>query len=472
MGFFDFFKRKKTPALPEGTKDESTPIIPKEISDFDKSIRVTLPQTQHAFGSNNLFLDQNAQTQVFSSTKDGLVTYTFRRDNISGFGIELAEFSGSDLQQRGRDYFKNLVQLIDLAIESVFEADTDSLSRAKLSAKAKLEALRNNHPGLVLNDKVFDAIDNIKCDILKLSNSLVKNQCIDYKKLDSAMPKSIDITGCSEVEIRFLGGILENRLTELDEIQSPEMAYAQRDSISGFLKSRETSSPVDKVLSLLGDEIKESEFPLILKCARALEEQPNEDGLLYSSYLKLEEKRIISQIQQEIEEHQKSFEENDVNYAAAQEQINYLESLKPKPYPNSSEHSSSDKFGVIDFMIKTIQGRTLEDYIANGMKYDVSLKSYLKQLPIEHSQEALTYVGSRMTSLGQVSDIPDENRKSVYPPLRKFIETTDCKVPEDQDSKEFLLIMAQTERNYILKHYAPILEQYKKITHNLEHTQL
>lgn len=66
MGFFDFFRRRKTPALPEGTKDESTPIIPKEISAFDKSIRVTVPQIQHSFGTNNLFLDPNARnTSLF-----------------------------------------------------------------------------------------------------------------------------------------------------------------------------------------------------------------------------------------------------------------------------------------------------------------------------------------------------------------------------------------------------------------------
>lgn len=470
MGFFDFFRRKKTPALPEGTKDSATLSTPKS-TEFDKAIRVNLNNLQPTFESNNLFLDPNSQTQVFSSNRSGSVAYTFSRNNISGLRIDLAEFNGTDFQQHGREYLRNLVNLIDHTLETVFDADTNTLSRAKLSAKAKLEALQHNHPGLVLNDKIFEIIDNIKCDILRLSSSLIENECIDYKKLDSAIPKTIDIAGCSEVEIRFLGDVLNNRLKALDEIQSPEDAYERKYSISGFLKSREAPHPVDKVLALLGNDVKESEFPIILKCAQALEEQPNEDGLLYSAYLKLEEKRILNQIQQEIAEYQNSFDTSDVNYATAQEQINYLESLKPKPYPNSNEHSSLDRFGVIDFMIKTIQGVSLESYISYGMKYDTALKSYLQQIPIEHSQEALTYVGSRMTSFGQVSDIPDENRKSVYPTLRNFIETTDCKTQENQDSKEFLLIMAQTEKSYILRHYAPILEQYKKITKNLSHSK-
>lgn len=471
MGFFDFLRRKKTPALPEGTKEITTDTTADTRFGLE-SIKVdlsTLPPL--VANKNNLFLDSNSQTQVFSSIKDGVLTYTFCRANISGGRIEIAQFSGEDIKQKGREYFRNLVQAIDATLNSPFDAEPDYLSSSKLSAKARLEALAKNHPGLVLNDNIFEAVDNIKSDILKLKDTLINKEGIDYKKLDSAIPKTIDISGCSDVEIRFLGGILESRLAALDGIHSPEDAYKYKDTISGFLKSRETATPIDKVLALLGDEVKESEFPVILKCARALEEQPNEDGLLYSAYLKLEEKRIIAQIQQEIAKQQEAFDEKDVAYASAQAQINYLESLKPKPYPNSSEHSSLDKFGVIDFMIKTIQGISLEDYISNGMKYDVSLKEYLRENPIEHNEEALTYLGARTSSLGQVSNIPTETRKSAYPTLRSFIETTDCKVPDNEDSKEFLLIMAETEKNYILRHYSTILEQYKKITHNQEYTQ-
>lgn len=258
-------------------------------------------------------------------------------------------------------------------------------------------------------------------------------------------------------------------MAELDGITDVSIANNKKNSIAAFMKSREESSPIDKMLSVLGDNTDYSELPVILKYAKALETQPNEDGLLYSAYLKLEETRVIQQIQQEISEHQKSFDISDVNYAAAQEQINYLESLKTKPYPNATSQTSLDKFGVIDFMIKTIQGISLEDYISSGIKNDVSLRTYLKSCPIEHQSEAISYVGSRMTCLGQVSNIPDDDRKSRYPTLRRFIETTDCKIPEDTASKEFLLVMAQTEKDYILKNYAPILEAYKKINKNLSH---
>lgn len=305
-----------------------------------------------------------------------------------------------------------------------------------------------------------------------MKDSLVSNDGINYRQLDSAIPKTIDISACTDIEIRFLGGILESRIAALDGIQGSQDVSDKKDSIAEFMKSRETPAPIDKVLSLLGDEIQEDEIPVVIKYARALEEQPNEDGLLYSAYLKLEETRVINQIQQDIAKHQETFDVSDPNYASAQAQIDYLESIKTKPYPRSSErHNSLDTFGVIDFMIRTIQGINLEDYISNNLKKDFALRTYLKQNNIEHNEDALNYVGARITSLGQVSNIPEENRKSKFPTLRRFIETTECKIPEDQDSKDFLLVMAQTEKDYILRNYTPILEEYKKITQNLDSRQ-
>ena len=465
MGFFDFLRRKKVPALPEGTQERTAESVQRSSTIAD--LKVDTSALQPIITEDNLFLDRNAPTQIFTSTIDGILTYSFCRNNVSGERIELATFKGDDLKQKGIDYFRDLVKAMDSAINTPFDAKPEALNGSKLSTKARLEALAKNHPGLMLNPNIFTVVDHIQYDILKLKDTLISGNGINYKQLDSAIPKTIDISGCSDVELRFLGSILQSRLSALDGINTVDEALSRKDSIAEFMKSREDAEPLAKVLSLLGDNIQESELPVIIKYARALESKPNEDGLLYSAYLKLEETRIISQIQQEISEYQKSFSESDVNYAAAQEQINYLESLKTKPYPNATSENSLDKFGVIDFMIKTIQGINLEDYISVGMKYDSALRAYLKQCPIAHKDEALQYTGARLSCLGQVSNIPDENRKSIYPTLRRFIETTDCKVPEDEPSKEFLLVMAQTEKDYILKNYAPILEAYKKITQNL-----
>ncbi len=465
MGFFDFLRRKKVPALPEGTQERTGASVQRSSTIAD--LRVDPSALQPIITEDNLFLAPNAPTQIFTSTRDGVLTYSFCRNNVSGERIELATFKGDDLKQKGIDYFRNLVQAMDAAINAPFDAEPQNLNGSKISTKARLEALAKNHPGLILNPSIFTVVDYIKSDLMKLKDTLVTENGINYKQLNYAIPKTIDISGCSEVELRFLGSILQSRLATLDGVKDVDSAYEKRESIAEFMKSREDSDPLAKVLSLLGDDIQEAELPVILKYARALESQPNEDGLLYSAYLKLEETRVIEQIQKEIEKHQKSFNIGDVDYASAQEQINYLESLKTKPYPNENSQTSIDHFGVIDFMIRTIQGIHLEDYISIGMKHDVALRSYLKQCPIEHQEEALQYTGARLSSLGQVTNIPDENRKSIYPTLRKFIETTDCKVPEAEPSKEFLLVMAQTEKDYILKNYASILEAYKKITQNL-----
>ena len=470
MGFFDFFKRKKTPALPEGTNE-----VDKDNKSYAKSrlesIKVDVSTLPPLKNKNNLSLDSNSQTQLFSSIKDGNLTYTFCRNDMSGARIEIAQFSGDAIKQKGKDYFRNLAQAIDAAINIPFEVGPDALSSAKLSTTEKLETLTKNHPGLVLTPNIFAFVDHIKYDLTRLKDTSVTENGIDYKKLDSAVPKTIDVNACSEAELSSLNSILENRLSELDGISTIDEAFSKKDSITEFMKSREGTSPLEKVLSLLGDDMQESELSVIIKYARALESQPNEDGLLYSAYLKLEETRIISQIQQEIEEYQKAFHAGDIDYASAQEQINYLESLKVEPYSNETSQTSFDKLGVIDFIIKTIQGINLEDYISTGMKYDASLRAYLKQCPIAHKAEALQYTGARLSCLGQVSNIPDKNRKSIYPTLRKFIETTDCKVPEAEASKEFLLVMAQTEKDHILENYAPILEACKNRSQNLSHSK-
>jgi len=109
-------------------------------------------------------------------------------------------------------------------------------------------------------------------------------------------------------------------------------------------------------------------------------------------------------------------------------------------------------------MIDTILDVSVDNYINSGLKKDLSLKSFLAFNPsISNSSTAIDYLHAKMSSYGQVSDIPIDNS------LRSFIETTDYKSPENSASKDFLFIIAQIERVYIEKQYQPILEEYRKI---------
>lgn len=172
MGFFDFFRKKRVPALPEGTKER---IEEKgtQRSSVLADLRVDVSELQPIVTKDNLFLDPNSPTQIFTSTNNGILTYTFCRNNISGERVELATFKGDDLKQKGIDYFRNLVQAMDAAINMPFDVEPDELNSAKLSSKARLEALAKNHPGLILNSNIFTAVDRIKSDILKLKDTLV-----------------------------------------------------------------------------------------------------------------------------------------------------------------------------------------------------------------------------------------------------------------------------------------------------------
>jgi len=83
------------------------------------------------------------------------------------------------------------------------------------------------------------------------------------------------------------------------------------------MRSKEPVSEQAKLIALLPKEEDLSEnnpeqgnnfkkVDTILDCAKALELVQNEDGLLYSSYLKLEENRIIAQIQKDISTYARS----------------------------------------------------------------------------------------------------------------------------------------------------------------------
>ena len=207
MGFFDFLRRKKVPALPEGTQERTAESVQRSSTIAD--LKVDTSALQPIITEDNLFLDRNAPTQIFTSTIDGILTYTFCRNNISGTRIELATFKGDDLKQKGIDYFRDLVKAMDSAINTPFDAKPEALNGSKLSTKARLEALAKNHPGLMLNPNIFTVVDHIQYDILKLKDTLISGNGINYKQLDSAIPKTIDISGCSDVELRFLGSKLE-----------------------------------------------------------------------------------------------------------------------------------------------------------------------------------------------------------------------------------------------------------------------
>lgn len=465
MGFFDFFKRvSKTKRLPEATGEQTqSSIVTPNSSAFDQAIKVDTTPKKLPTLHEQLTLDPNTQTQVFISpdSTSKIITYQFARDNLAGDKVILAELSGFDGQHS--ETLKDLAHSIDIAIDkpsTIAGTNIYSLERLKKESKQYLMELAQKNRGLSLKDDIFQILDNIRIDPTKLKEILNKHGSLDYKQLDRALVKSIDLSRYSREEIQSLGEILQERLSELDSIKTPNDAYDNQTSIKSFMKSKEEPTPIDKFISLLGDDLTEENVPIILKFAKSLENLNNEDGLLYSSYLKLEEKRILSQIQEEIIGYYSTLENDDSTSLECQEQCEHLESLK------IANATSGDPFGIIDYMTKTMQGSGLEEYISDGVKSDIRLKSFLQKTPIPHQKEALTYVGARISSLGQVSNIPEEERKSKFPTLRQFIETTDCKSPDNDESKKFLLVMASTEKTYIEKSYGKILESYMSLDRN------
>lgn len=301
--------------------------------------------------------------------------------------------------------------------------------------------------------------------------SMVENASIgrgvNYQGFEKALPKTIDISQLTPAQIVEYGKMLTQRLETLDSIKTPEGAYKARVSLESFMKQQEVLTAQSAIVAANLENLENGEqtldMPTIIACAKKMEAVSSEDGLLYSSYLKLEENRIIRKLQKEISRYQQGLEDTPENASTKQladSLVDYLDSTKVSTGDNIQDN-------IPAYMIDTILGKGIENYAKNMVKNDIKLKLFLKNNPIEHQEEALDYVTAKMACLGQVVATPEsEEYEEKIRRLRDFIEVTDYKDEDNSESKEFLYTIVQIERDYIKKNYSPILREFQKIVEN------
>lgn len=463
MGIINNFLKKigfkqKQELLPSNNNSEKISSSDTKESDsaaevFNKSLRVNINDTSELIEespSNISDYEQRkepvlkvfAERGIYSTKIDYVVELETEEGNLIPIGIIKEKAEGISL--------KEIVGEISKVIGSIqTDSDKDDVSKRQEQLKEKMKDLNEKYK-----------VNFTRSMINMVENSSIGSG-INYRNFDSSLPKTVDISSLTPEQIVQYGKVLTKRLGILDSIKTPEDAYKAKVSLEAFMKSQETQTANSAIIAANLENLEGTEqvldVPTIIAFAKKLETVSNEDGMLYSSYLKLEENRIIRKMQKEISTYGQQSENSAENSATITSLLEYLESTKTTTGEDS-------KGNITSYMIDTLQGNGIENYAKKLVKNDIRLKVFLQHNPIEHQAEALDYVVTKMACFGQVVATPEsEEYEEKIRKLRDFIEVTDYKDEDDSESKNFLYTVVQIERDYIKKNYSPILREFQKI---------
>lgn len=431
MGLMDIFKRKdKVKSLPEA----------RNISNFDKKENNDVEKNK-----------EETKIRVFSRRVGNDTEYSIEMISDKG-NINIGNmFVKTDIENQKDDMsFKEIVREIEMAINKMKTAkNVEELGIAKQYIKEKLENLSTKNVQFQLDRNVVGYIDNYN----------IKEEKIEYGKIDRLVETVRDM---SPAEIIRLGEQLSNRVDELDSIKTPEDAYRNKDSLITYMKEKEKvpENPVIDANIQSIQEGKQLDESTVLSIAKEMEQIKNEDGALYSAYLKLEEKRVLKQIQKVITEYNLSTSYTDI--AEIRETNKVIRHIKGQIDTTKGGFSPE----ILDYIIKTIKEEDIASYTINCKKGDSELYNKVKnEMNIERrdKESILDFLSARMECLGQLNYKGKEGKtKTGNSTLREFIENTNFKDKDDREIKEFLYIIAQIEKEHIKTECMPAIEKYNK----------
>lgn len=293
-------------------------------------------------------------------------------------------------------------------------------------------------------------------DLERIIESCLPSKGIDYSLLNHRIPKVTDINHMENSEIEDIGKLLEKRLKILEGIKTPEQAGENVQDIVTFMESQEVEDPFGILIAANIDSINEGDtqhkldLSTIIACAQRVHSMDNEDTIMYSAYLKLEEKRILKRMRDDIQ----AFGAEHPEEERTEEILGYLDEM------GMSGLEDDDITNVLDYMIQIRTEKGIKGYVEGAVKKDIRIKRFINENDIPNSFSMLQYLNSRMASFGQVTKPAERTAPRRVIALRDFIEQTEYKDPDNHESQEFLLMMAGLEKDYIDRNYSAILERY------------
>lgn len=329
----------------------------------------------------------------------------------------------------------------------------------------------------------FSQIRGIKREILSIISEIVSNDenfilnsnsidvigsycstTLDYNEMNK-LPTTIDWSSLSTEQKIAIGRQAQSRLDSLGRIQTVEDAKSDEANLVSYMQIHE-NAPVNPIVEA---NLESSEKGInlddetIKEIAKNMESIPNEDGALYSVYLRLEEKRIWKQLQTRILEYAKVAEDKE----SATEVYKLSEKIKKLEGYDMYTSNGDFSYNLFEYVVNELKELNIVNYITNIKEKDFELaqKINAKCPDIQDKTEILHFLYSRMGSLGQLSCKGSTANKEI---LRDFIADTTFKHEDATQSHEFLVLVARIEEEHIKNKFAPAIEIYNEKTNQNE----
>lgn len=339
---------------------------------------------------------------------------------------------------------KEIAKQIEYAIKPLSNAKSmKELNIAKEEAKSELKRIVLKNNILTLDDEAMRFIDQYKPSYL-----------LDYKELIK-LPTKINFDKLVDTEKIKKAKQLASRMNILYTIKTADDAYRDKENLEYFMQARE-NVPINPIIAANnesrknGIQLDEKTIKLFAKNMESLE---NEDGLLYSVYLKIEEKRIWKQIRLKIAEYIKNSNlKNDKE--TMYKLLEIVGAISPYELHDIKNGFS---FEILEYIISEMKKMDAAKYLEDIKEKDIALAKIInsKFTDMEGKEKILQFLYARMHSLGQLS-----NKNATV--LRNFVETTEFKHEDNEESKQFLLLVSQVEKSYIEDECIDLIELSKQ----------
>lgn len=410
MGFLDIFFKKNFPALN----------APQEQNEAQNKVKL----------------------KIFSQKNEKRIEYGIEMENTENKLIRVGTISTyEDKNEEKEDLtLKQMIREIEEILNSLTKAkETEQLEEIKQKAKQKLNKISTKSLKFTVTEEIINYVEEY--------------DTIDYSYLES-LPMKMDIRKLSSNEIIQIGEQLTGRLDTLNSIKTPEDAYRNKSSLISFMKHKEKLPNNPLVNANLKSDF-ELDNDTIVEIAKNMEQEVlSEDGALYSTYLKIEEKRILEQIMQNITEYAAN-----VDIQSARELNKYAQHITKQIKEIKGGFSPE----VLKIMIDSMKHLDVKKYIEDYKALDLILADKLEReenLNIRDKEEIERYLRVKAKNLGQLyyrsQDSEDESS------LRYFIENTKLKDIDDTESKEFLYIISQIEKTHINSKFEELIKEYER----------
>lgn len=403
---------------------------------------------------------KNPKIRVFSKMGEKSIYYIVSLDakeESTGNNERIAV--GTFTQGNPKDIKENIKTLLKSMGEYGENYKVDKRFINNLIEKAK------QNTDLVFSDEYREIIGSITKDksrkkdpVLEIERKIkieevleTENNTIDYYAIDQKIPiaTKANIDEISEEVIKSVGKETKERIETLDKIESEEDVEPHKDSIISFMAYKENATNRERIISHYIDRIQQLDPKTIVECLKVMEdESEGKESKLYSIYLRLQEKRVIGQVQKYLIDlkYRKNLSDGKIE--------EFLQILEDQKTPNIKNEN-------IDQTIEGIsknENRVTEDYLKQGRNSDFEMIRYIKKIDSEPQKEVLDFLQHRIINIRQLSR--NESKENT---LRKFIEQTSLKDENQKEQNKFLYRVAKIERDYLLERYGPVLDRYNEL---------